>query len=171
MLVLRVWTVSDSVRLFVPSQNAGALCLGFIGGAGGLPRRLSFSCMCAARVPVAPAVGAVLLCFWLVPRWHRVQCDLCVVCWFKLMGPIGKIVLQRDAIGGTGATAQTTAGNPKRAHSKTESRPTRADQQHKNGSIRTRPQTAGDDKKHSTRTGAAETKQHTRHPTALSATK
>ena len=45
----------------------------------GSPRRLGFSCMCAARVPVAPAVGAVPLC--LAPRWHRVRCDLSVVCW------------------------------------------------------------------------------------------
>ena len=46
---------------------------------------------------------------------------------------------------------------PQKAHSKTESRPTGADQQHKNGSTRrTRPQTAGDDKKHPTRGGAAE---------------
>ena len=60
---------------------------------------------------------------------------------------------------------------PQKAHSKTESRPTSADQQHKNGSTQTRPQTDGDDKKHSTRTGAEETKQHTRHPTALSANK
>ena len=57
------------------------------------------------------------------------------------------------------------------AHPKTQSRPTSADQQHKNGSTRTRPQTAGDDNKHPTRMGAAETKQHTRHPTAQSATK
>ena len=47
---------------------------------------------------------------------------------------------------------------PQKAHSKTESRPTSADQQPKNGSTRTRPQTAGDGKKHPTRTGAAVTK-------------
>ena len=29
----------------------------------------------------AARVGAVLLCLWLGPRWHRVQCDECVVCW------------------------------------------------------------------------------------------
>ena len=32
------------------------------GSAGELPRRLVFSCMCAGMVPVAPAVGAVLVC-------------------------------------------------------------------------------------------------------------
>ena len=58
-----------------------ALCLGFITGTGGLPRRLGFSCMCAARVPVAPAVGAMPLCLRLVPRWHRVRCDVGVVYW------------------------------------------------------------------------------------------
>ena len=31
-------------------------------GAGELPRRLAFRCMCAGMVPVAPAVGAVLVC-------------------------------------------------------------------------------------------------------------
>ena len=55
--------------------------LGFLTGAGGLPRRLGFSCMCAARVPVAPAVGAVPLCLCLVPLWHRGRCDVSVVCW------------------------------------------------------------------------------------------
>ena len=60
---------------------------------------------------------------------------------------------------------------PQKAHSRTESQPTSADQQHKNGSTRTRSQTAGDDKKHSTRTGLGETKQHVRHQTSLSATK
>ena len=30
------------------------LCLGVISGAGGLPLRLDFSCVCAERVPVAP---------------------------------------------------------------------------------------------------------------------
>ena len=50
---------------------------------------------------------------------------------------------------------------PQKAHSKTQSRPTSADQQHKNGSTRTRPQTAGDDKKHPTRTGATETNKAT----------
>ena len=35
--------------------SAAALpCLGLITGAGGLPQRLGFSCMCTARVPVAP---------------------------------------------------------------------------------------------------------------------
>ena len=41
-----------------------------ITSARGLPRRLGFSCVCAAWVPVAPAVGAVLPCLWLVP-WRR----------------------------------------------------------------------------------------------------
>ena len=45
--------------------------------------RAAISRMCAARGPCAPAVGAVPLCLWLVPRWHRVRCDVCVcaVCW------------------------------------------------------------------------------------------
>ena len=37
--------------------GAGAVFL----GAGELPRRLVFSCVCAGMVPVAPAVGAVLV--------------------------------------------------------------------------------------------------------------
>ena len=47
----------------------------------GMLRHLDFSCVCAGRVPVAPAVGAVLPCLCLVPWWHRVRCDACVVCW------------------------------------------------------------------------------------------
>ena len=60
-----------------PKQSVPA-SLGFITGAWGLPQRLGFSCMRTARVPVAPAVGAVLLCLWLMPRWHRVRCAVCV---------------------------------------------------------------------------------------------
>ena len=30
--------------------------------------------VCAERVPVAPAVGAMLPCLCLVPWWHRVRC-------------------------------------------------------------------------------------------------
>ena len=37
-------------------------CLTVFLGAGELPRRLVFSCVCAGMVPVAPAVGAVLVC-------------------------------------------------------------------------------------------------------------
>ena len=56
-------------------------CLGEISGACGLPRRLDLSFMCAGRVPVVPTVGAVLAYLCLVPWWHRVQCDACVVSW------------------------------------------------------------------------------------------
>ena len=56
-------------------------CLGFITGARGLRRRLSIGCICAAWVPVAPAMGAAPLNLCLVPRWHRMQCDASVVCW------------------------------------------------------------------------------------------
>ena len=66
-----------SFCLFRPSTPA-LRCLSFMKGAGGLPRHLSFSCMCAARVHVAPAVGVVLLSLRLVPSWHRVQCDVLV---------------------------------------------------------------------------------------------
>ena len=37
-------------------------CLAVFLGAGELPRRLVFSCVCAGMVPVAPTVGAVLIC-------------------------------------------------------------------------------------------------------------
>ena len=37
-------------------------CLAVFLGAGELPRRLVFSCVCAGMVPVAPSVGAVLVC-------------------------------------------------------------------------------------------------------------
>ena len=66
----------------VSRPSAPALSrLGFRTGAGGLPRRHGFSCMCAARVPVAPAVGVVPLCLCLVPLWHRRRFDVSVVCW------------------------------------------------------------------------------------------
>ena len=68
-------------------------------------------------------------------------------------------VLQRDA--GNRCNSANNSRKPQKALSKTESRPTSADQQHKNGSTRTRPQTAGDDKKHPMRTGAAETNKAT----------
>ena len=37
-------------------------CLAVFLGAGELPRRLVYSCVCAGMVTVAPAVGAVLVC-------------------------------------------------------------------------------------------------------------
>ena len=40
-----------------------------------LHRRLGFSCMCTAWLPVVPVVGAAPLCLCLVPRWHRVRCE------------------------------------------------------------------------------------------------
>ena len=68
--------------LFLLQPSAPALaCWGFITGAGWLPRRLGFSCMCTAWLPVVPVVGAAPLCLCLVPRWHRVRCDVRVVCW------------------------------------------------------------------------------------------
>ena len=72
-------------------QCTSKVCLGFITGAGGSPRRLGFSCICAARVPVSPAVDAVPLC--LVPWWYRVRCDVLVTCLYS-----GLVVLQRYAI-------------------------------------------------------------------------
>ena len=66
-------------------------------------------------------------------------------------------LLQGDAIGGTGITAQTTAGNPKRHTPRRRAGPRERTNNTKNlgRSTRTRPQTAGDDKKHVTRTGVA----------------
>ena len=63
--------------------------LGFLTGAGGLPRRLGFSYMCVARVPVAPAVGAVPLCLRLVPRWHRGRCACGVLVRYLYSGLVG----------------------------------------------------------------------------------
>ena len=78
-----VWTVPESVRFVCYSSarrhwRIGASSL----GAEGLPRRLGFSCMCTAWLPVVPVVGAAPLCLCLVPRWRRVLCDVRVVCWF-----------------------------------------------------------------------------------------
>ena len=52
---------------------------------------------------------------------------------------------------GNRCNSANNSRKPQKAHSKTESRSTSADQQHKNGSTRTRPQKAGGDKKHPTR--------------------
>ena len=38
-------------------------------------------------ISVAPGVGGVLPYLCLVSCWHRVRCDVCVVSWFKLIGP------------------------------------------------------------------------------------
>ena len=54
-------------------------CLGMISGPEGLLRRLKFSCVCAAQVPVATAVGNVLPELYLLPLWHRLRCDVCGV--------------------------------------------------------------------------------------------
>ena len=43
-------------------------CLDVLSGAGELPRRFGFSCVCAGLVPVAPAVGAVLRYLCLVAQ-------------------------------------------------------------------------------------------------------
>ena len=52
----------------------------------GLNRRLDFSRGCAVRVPVAPTVRAVQA--YLLPWWHRVRADACVVCWLDAcVGP------------------------------------------------------------------------------------
>ena len=61
--------ISDSVRfvLFVPSQRASTAVSGLDFGRRGLPRRLGFSYVRTAGVPVAPAVGTVLPCLGLVP--------------------------------------------------------------------------------------------------------
>ena len=66
--------------LLWPSAPALACCA-FITGAGVLPQRRGFSYMCTTWLPVAPVVGAAPLCLCLVPRWHRVRCDVRVVCW------------------------------------------------------------------------------------------
>ena len=59
-----VWTASVSVCLIAPALPR----LGFLTGAGGLPRRLSFGFMCTAWLPVVPVVGVAPLCLYLVPR-------------------------------------------------------------------------------------------------------
>ena len=100
VIVFGVWTIYvlrlrfRSLSLSCPSAPA-LRCLRFITGAGELPRCFDFSFVCAAQVPVAPAVGALLPCMWLVPRWHRVRGDACVVCSFRLMGPIGIVLSAR----------------------------------------------------------------------------
>ena len=69
-------------------------------------------------------------------------------------------MLQRDATIATGVTVQAPAGNPKR-HTRRRRAVPRARLTTQNGSTRTRPQAAISGKKHPTRTGVAEIKQHT----------
>ena len=52
-----------------------------LSGAGELPRRLDFSCMCARWVTFVPTVGVLLLCLSLVPWWNSVVGDVCGVSW------------------------------------------------------------------------------------------
>ena len=63
-------------------EHHGSLLQGFqdvFSGAGELPWRLVFSCVCAGMVPFAPAVGVVLAFLRLVHWWHAVWFDVCVV--------------------------------------------------------------------------------------------
>ena len=79
----RVWAVSDSVRFVCYGLGELALpCLGFIAGAGWLPRRLGICCICAAWVPDALTVGAAPMGLCLVPWWRRVRCAVSVAFWF-----------------------------------------------------------------------------------------
>ena len=55
-------TSTSLYSVFRPGQAQRFRVLTVFLGAGELPRRLVFSCVCAGRVPVAPAVGAVLVC-------------------------------------------------------------------------------------------------------------
>ena len=88
--------LSCLLRLDAPAL----LRLGFRTGTGGLPRCLRFSFMCAARVPVAPAVGAVPLCLCLVPLRHRGWCAVSVVCWLDACTPawLGAPLMARVAL-------------------------------------------------------------------------
>ena len=82
MFGFRVWNISESVRfvLHVTSHRAGDAVSGCDTGRRGVAPALPVSCLCAASVPVAPAVGAMLPSLWLVPWWHRVRYDLLVRC-------------------------------------------------------------------------------------------
>ena len=63
-------------------------------GAGGLPRRLNFSCMYAGQVPVVPEEGAVLAHLYLVPWWHRALGGVCEVSWLAAsIGLAGALLL------------------------------------------------------------------------------
>ena len=77
----------------------------------------------------------------------------------------------RSGNSGLRCNSANNGRKPQKAHSKTETQPTSADQRCKNRSTQTRPRAASRDKKHRMRTEAAGTEQHTQHQTALSATK
>ena len=84
VFVIGVGVLTVSIFICIVCYSVPALPRpGFLTGAGGLPPRLGFSCMCAARVPVSPAVGAVPLCLYLVPRWHRGRCGVLVRCMYS----------------------------------------------------------------------------------------
>ena len=77
-LPLHNYTYVRCSGLARPSASA-LQCLDVLLGAGELPPRLVFSCVCAGLVPVAPAVGAVLAYLRLAHWWHAVWFDVCVV--------------------------------------------------------------------------------------------
>ena len=56
--------------------------LDLLSGARGLSWRLASGFVWAWPVLVAPLVGAVPLCLFLVPWWLRLRCDACVVSFF-----------------------------------------------------------------------------------------
>ena len=97
VLAFWFWPSQTLFRLFrcflLRPSTLAVWCLDVI--SGGLPRRLDFSYVCDALVPFAPTVGAVRPYLCLVHWWHRMRCDVCVVSWFKLMGPIGIVLSAR----------------------------------------------------------------------------
>ena len=79
---------------------------------------------------------------------------------------LGKIAfVTKRRTGGNTCSTTNSSGKPQKTLSKTDSRPTNADQQHRRKSTLGKPKAAGDGRNHQTRTGAEETKQQ--HPTAL----
>ena len=73
---------------------------------------------------------------------------------------LSKLAVTKRRNSGKRCNSANNGRKPQKAHSKTESQPTSADQQRKNRGTQTRPQAASHDKKHRMRTEAAGTEQH-----------
>ena len=73
---------SDSGSLSVTPQSSCAAVSGCDFGRRGVALAPRFQLCVRCAVFIAPAVGTVLAYLCLVPWWHRVRCDACVVSLF-----------------------------------------------------------------------------------------
>ena len=130
--------------------------------------RASLFCWCLYAQPVSVTntcthslglgcLRGLMLLSWRFKNIRSLSCVYsCICCWFA-----SATFVTKRSNSGNWCNSSNNSRKPQKAHSKTESRPTSAEQQQKNEGTRIRPPVAGNGKKDPTRTGAAETKQHT----------